>query len=230
MVLRVFNFLPKYVPEAVVKKGLAAHGGSLFHGEKLEIVALFCDMRGFTSISEELNPDAIVKMLNTYYEMMAEVVATHGGTVAQFVGDEIFAVFGAPLPIRDCVGSALRCALAMVERLKDINTKVAEVIGQDIRVGIGMNFGPVIAGNLGSEERLSYSVIGDTVNTAKRIEALANNERNTILIGESIFTHARHLVRTQDLPTMPLKGKKIDVKIYEVIGLRVDSVMKYDAG
>ncbi len=114
--------------------------------------------------------------------------------------------------------------------MKDINTKVADVIGRDIRVGIGMNFGPVIAGKLGSEERLSYSVIGDTVNTAKRIEALANNERNTILIGESIFTHARHLVRTQDLPAMPLKDKKTDVKIYEVIGLRVDSVMEYDAG
>ena len=228
--LRTLNLFTKYVPETVIKKGLAAHGGSLFHGDKLEIVALFCDMRGFTSISEELNPDAIVKMLNTYYEMMAAVVATHGGTVVQFVGDEIFAVFGAPLPIRDCVGSALRCALAMVERLKDINTKVADVIGQDIFVGIGMNFGPVIAGNLGSEERLSYSVIGDTVNTAKRIEALANNERNTILISESIFTHVRHLVRTQDLPAMPLKGKKTDVKIYEVLGLRVDSVVEYDAG
>jgi PAS domain S-box-containing protein len=228
--LRTLNLFTKYVPEAVVKKGLAAHGGSLFQGEKLEIVALFCDMRGFTSISEELNPDAVVKMLNTYYEMMAEVVATHGGTVAQFVGDEIFAVFGAPLPIRDCVGSALRCALAMVERLKDINTKVADLIGQDIRVGIGMNFGPVVAGNLGSEERLSYSVIGDTVNTAKRIEALANNARNTILIGESIYTRARHLVRTQDFPAMPLKGKKTDVKIYEVLGLRGDSVVEYDAG
>ena len=112
------------------------------------------------------------------------------------------------MPIRDCVGSALRCALTMVERLKDINTNMADVIGQDIRVGIGLNFGPVIAGNLGSEERLSYSVIGDTVNTAKRIEALANNERNTILIGESIFTHACHLVRTQALPATPLKGKR----------------------
>ncbi len=224
--LRTLNLFTKYVPEAVVKKGLAAQGGSLFHGEKLEIVALFCDMRGFTSISETLSPDGVVKMLNTYYTTMVEVINAHEGTVAQFVGDEIFAIFGAPMPIQDCTISALRCALAMVERLKDINAKIAGVIGQDIRVGIGLNYGPVIAGNLGSEERISYSITGDTVNTAKRIEALAKNGRDTILIGESIYKNARHLVITQALPAMLLKGKKTEIKVFEVLGLRGDSPVK----
>ena len=224
--LSTLNLFTKYVPEAVVKKGLAAHGGSLFHGEKLDIVALFCDMRGFTSISEQLSPDSVVKMLNTYYTMMVEVINAHEGTVVQFVGDEIFAIFGAPLPIQDCVESALRCALAMVERLKDINTTMADEIGQDIRVGIGLNYGPVIAGNLGSEERISYSVTGDTVNTAKRIESLAKNGRDTILIGESIYKNARHLVATQALPAMLMKGKKAEIKVFEVLGLRGDSPVK----
>ena len=224
--LSTLNLFTKYVPEAVVKKGLAAHGGSLFHGEKLEIVALFCDMRGFTSISEQLSPDSVVKMLNTYYTMMVEVINAHEGTVVQFVGDEIFAIFGAPLPIQDCVESALRCALAMVERLKDINTTMADEIGQDIRVGIGLNYGPVIAGNLGSEERISYSITGDTVNTAKRIESLAKNGRDTILIGESIYKNARHLVTTQALPAMLMKGKKAEIKVFEVLGLRGDSPEK----
>ena len=224
--LRTLNLFTKYVPEAVVEKGLAAHGGSLFHGERLEIVALFCDMRGFTSLSENLDPDTVVKMLNTYYTVMVEVINSFKGTVVQFVGDEIFAVFGAPLPIVDCVESALRCALAMVAGLKDINAKIANIIGQYINVGIGLNFGPVIACNLGSEERISYAVTGDTINTAKRIESLAKNGKNSILIGESIYKNARHLVITQALPAMLLKGKKTEIKIFEVLGLRGDSPIK----
>lgn len=224
--LRTLNLFTKYVPEAVVEKGLAAHGGSLFHGERLEIVALFCDMRGFTSLSENLDPDTVVKMLNTYYTIMVEVINSYKGTVVQFVGDEIFAVFGAPLPIEDCVESALRCALAMVERLKDINAKIANVIGQDINVGIGLNFGPVIACNLGSEERISYAVTGDTVNTAKRIESLAKIGKDSILFGESIYKNAHHLVITQALPAMLLKGKKTEIKVFEVLGLREDSPIK----
>ena len=224
--LRTLNLFTKYVPEAVVEKGLAAHGGSLFHGERLEIVALFCDMRGFTSLSENLDPDTIVKMLNAYYTVMVEVISSYKGTVVQFVGDEIFAVFGAPLPIEDCVESALRCALAMVERLKDINAKIANVIGQYINVGIGLNFGPVIACNLGSEERISYAVTGDTVNTAKHIESLSKFYKNSILIGESIYKNAGHLVKTQALPAMLLKGKKAEIKVFEVLGLREDSPIK----
>jgi adenylate cyclase len=100
------------------------------------------------------------------------------------------------------------------------------VIGQDIRVGIGLNYGPVIAGNLGSEERISYSITGDTVNTAKRIESLAKNGRDTILIGESIYKNTRHLVLTQALPSMLLKGKKTEVKVFEVLGLRGDLPVK----
>jgi PAS domain S-box-containing protein len=221
--LKTLNLFVKYVPEAVVKEGLKAHGGTLLRGEKRHIVALFCDMRGFTAISEALAPDTVVEMLNTYYTKMAEVITAHEGTVAQFVGDEIFAVFGAPLQIRNCVESALRCALAMVNRLNEVNAVVAEVIGQPIRVGIGLNYGPAVAGNLGSEKKLSYSVTGDTVNTAKRIESLAKGGKDTVLIGESIYARTRHLVVTRALPAMRLKGKQTEVNVYEVLGLRKTS-------
>jgi PAS domain S-box-containing protein len=217
---QTLDLFVKYVPETVVEKGLKARGGSLFRGEQLDVVALFCDMRDFTPLSERLAPDAVVELLNTYYTMMAKVIAAHEGVVNQFVGDEIFAVFGAPLPIRDCVGSAVRCALAMVHRLEAINAKVRTAIGQEIRVGIGLNYGPVIAGNLGSRDRISYSVTGDTVNTAKRIEALAKMGTNTILIGESVYEAARHLVTTKPWPAIPLKGKEAEVRVYEVLGLR----------
>ena len=224
--LKTLNLFTRYVPQAVVEKGLAAYGESLFHGERLEVVALFCDMRGFTSFSENLDPDTVVEMLNTYYTIMVEVINSYKGTVIQFVGDEIFAVFGAPLPIKDCIESALRCALDMVERLKDINAKIANVIGHDINVGIGLNFGPVVACNLGSEERISYAVTGDTVNTAKRIESLAKTENNSILIGESIYKNVSHLIIAQALPAMLLKGKQTEIEIYEVLGFREDSPIK----
>jgi len=218
--LKTLDLFTKYVPEAVVKKGLTAHGGTLFHGEKLEIVVMFCDIRAFTTLSEDLDPDTVVKLLNTYYAKMAEVITAYEGTVAQYVGDEIFAVFGAPLSIANCIERALLCSLAMVKRLKKINAILADLIGQDINIGIGLNYGPVIAGNLGSEERISYGVTGDTVNTAKRIESLAPKGKDSILIGESIFKHAGQLVITRALPAMLLKGKKTETKVYEVMGLR----------
>jgi adenylate cyclase len=138
------------------------------------------------------------------------------------VGDEIFVGFGAPLPIRDCVGSAVRCAVAMLKRLEAINARLQESIGREIRVAIGMDYGPVVAGNLGSDERISYSITGDTVNTAKRIESLAKNGTNTILVGEALHERARHLVTTKPWPPTPVKGKETQVKVYEVLGLRED--------
>jgi PAS domain S-box-containing protein len=220
---KTLNLFVKYVPESVVKRGLETQRGALFHGEQLDIVALFCDMRDFTSLSEKLAPDVIVRLLNTYYTMMAEVIAAHEGVINQFVGDEIFVGFGAPLPIRDCVASAVRCAVAMVERLEAINAELRGSIPRDIYVGIGMSYGPVVAGNLGSEERISYSITGDTVNTAKRIEALAKTGANTILVGEELHERARHLVTTRPWAPVSVKGKGKPVKVYELLSLREDA-------
>jgi PAS domain S-box-containing protein len=217
---KTLSLFVKYVPETVVKKGLETQRGALFHGEQLDIVALFCDMRGFTSLSEKLSPDVIVRLLNTYYTMMAEVIASHEGVINQFVGDEIFVGFGAPLRIRDCVSSAVGCAVAMVERLEAINARLRESVRREICIGIGMSYGPVVAGNLGSEERLSYSITGDTVNTAKRIESLAKTGTNTILVGEALHERARHLVTTKPWPPVSVKGKGTPVEVYEVLSLR----------
>jgi PAS domain S-box-containing protein len=219
---KTLSLFVKYVPETVVQRGLENQRGALFHGEQLDIVALFCDMRGFTSLSENLAPDVIVRLLNTYYTMMTEVISAHEGVVNQFVGDEIFVSFGAPLPIRDCVASAVRCALAMVKRLEAINARLRESIHREICIGIGMSYGPVVAGNLGSEERLSYSITGDTVNTAKRIESLAKTGTNTILVGEALHERARHLVTTKPWPPVSVKGKGTPVRVYEVLSLRED--------
>jgi PAS domain S-box-containing protein len=217
---KTLSLFVKYVPETLVKKGLQTQRGALLHGEQLDIVALFCDMRGFTSLSEKLAPDAIVRLLNSYCTMMAEVISAHEGVINQFVGDEIFVGFGAPLPIRDCVASAVRCAVAMVECLGAVNARLRDSVDREISVGIGMDFGPVVASNLGSEDRLFYSITGDTVNTAKRIESLAKTGPNTILIGEAVHERARDLVTTKPWPPTLVKGKGTPVKVYEVLSLR----------
>ena len=217
---RTLSLFVKYVPEAIVKKGLEPHGGSLFRGERLDIVVLFCDIRGFTSVAEKLEPNEVVSLLNTYYRMMAKVIASHEGVINQFVGDEIFVAFGAPLPIRDCVGSAARCAVEMVKRLEAINARLRASIGQEISVGIGLNYGPVVAGNLGSEDQISYSITGDTVNTAKRIESLVQAGTNAVLMGEAAYDRAQHLVAAKPWPRVAVKGKGVRVKVYEVLGLR----------
>jgi len=219
---KTLSLFAKYVPETVIRKGLETRRETLFQGEKLNIVVLFCDIRGFTSISEKLAPELVVNLLNTYYTMMADVIADHDGVINQFVGDEIFVGFGAPLPIQDCVASAVRCAVTMVTRLEAINAKLRDSIGQQIVVGIGMNYGPVVAGNLGSDERISYSITGDTVNTAKRIESLAKTGNNTVLIGETVYEKARQLVTTKPWPAVLVPGKAMPVKVYEVLSLRED--------
>ena len=139
---------------------------------------------------------------------MSEVIKKHEGVINQFVGDEIFISFGAPLPIREPEISAVQCALDMINKLEEINDSLRGMISKDIYVGIGINFGSIIAGNLGSDERLSYSITGDAVNTAKRIESLTRNLPNTILISQSIYDKVKSIVNTVPLGKVNIKGEK----------------------
>lgn len=219
---RTLNLFVKYVPDAVVRRGLEAGEGSLFHGEQLQVALLFCDLRGFTRVSESLSPRGVVTLLNTYYRMMSEVIALHEGVVNQFVGDEIFVTFGAPLPVRDSTEKAARCALAMVERMGEINSSLQAVIGEPIFVGIGVHYGPVVAGNLGSETQLSYSITGDAVNTAKRIESLAPAGGNTILLSDAALGQLRSQAAILPWPPARVKGKENPVAIHQLTALDED--------
>ncbi|MDA0338019.1 MAG: PAS domain S-box protein, partial [bacterium] len=162
---RTLNLFVKYVPDTVIRRGLEAGDGSLFHGDRLHVALLFCDLRGFTRVSESMSPDGIVALLNTYYRLMSEEITAHEGVITQFVGDEIFVTFGAPLPLRDSTDKAARCALAMVARMDEINSNLQDLTDGPLYVGIGVHYGQVVAGNLGSENQLSYSITGDAVNT-----------------------------------------------------------------
>ncbi len=215
---RILKLFMKYVPEPVVEKALRNSSTSIFEGEMRDITVLFCDIRGFTLMSEEVAPRDVVTFLNDYYALMTEVVKKHGGTVNQFVGDEVFATFGAPIQTQNNERNAVLCALDMLEKRRILNDRYAHPFGREVTIGIGINAGTVVAGNLGSEDKISYSVTGDTVNTGKRIETLTREAPNSILISELVFYKVQELIEYKSWGPIEVKGKKERLNIFEVLG------------
>jgi len=214
---KTLEMFTKYVPEPIVKKILAQSRQEIKEGEQLEVALLFCDIRNFTSLAEELSPGQVVHVLNVYYSKMSEVIKKHNGVINQFVGDEIFVSFGAPVPIENPEISAVRCAKDMIKKLKEINKSLGDIVTHTIVVGIGINYGSIIAGNLGSDDRLSYSITGDAVNTAKRIESLTRGIPNAILVSESIYNATKELVQTVPWGEIEMKGKHNTVNVYQIV-------------
>ncbi|MEO1449791.1 MAG: adenylate/guanylate cyclase domain-containing protein [Bacteroidota bacterium] len=217
---RTLKLFMQYVPESVVERALQDRGESIFEGEIREVTVLFCDIRGFTPMSEQLSPREVVAFLNDYYSMMTQVVKRHGGTVNQFVGDEVFASFGAPIAVDQHAQRAVRCAIEMMEKLAQLNESYRERMGREIEMGIGINTGEAVAGNLGSEDKISYSVTGDTVNTGKRIETLSKEVPNSILISDSVYEVASEILQVKVWDPIEVKGKRDKIQVYEVLGLR----------
>ncbi|MEM7371507.1 MAG: adenylate/guanylate cyclase domain-containing protein [Bacteroidota bacterium] len=214
---RTVQIFQRYVPEPVVKKVLSSSPDSIFEGEQRAVSVLFCDIRGFTSLSEQLPPRQVVGILNHYYRMMTEVVESYGGTVNQFVGDEVFAVFGAPMAQKDHEEQATLCAIEMIRTLDALNEICLESYQCEIHIGIGVNSGEVVAGNMGSSAHMAYSVVGDTVNTGKRIESLTKTKYDTIFISESIYRKVQDRVKARAHEPIAVKGKKEKIKVYEVL-------------
>lgn len=215
---KTVNIFSKYVPKPVVDSALNSLEGPEIKGELLEATVLFCDIRGFTPLSEELEPEKVVLLLNEYYSTMADVVLRHNGSVNQFAGDEVYATFGAPLAYPNNSHNAVFCALEMLEMRKELNKRLQEKFGVSIDLGIGINAGKVIAGNMGSSDRINYGVIGDTVNTGKRIESLTRETPNSIFISDKVYQEVAHMVVTQNMGPLEVRGKKEKVIIHKLLG------------
>jgi adenylate cyclase len=216
---RTLNLFKRYVPSAVVEQTLSAPDDlSMLSGELIEVTALFCDIRNFTEISCNLSPKEVVKFLNHFYQLMTDCVKRHNGSVNQFVGDEVFATFGAPLSYPENHINAVFAAIEMINATREFNTDFSSRIHHRIEVGIGINTGEVVAGNLGTVEQMQYSITGDTVNTAKRIETLTKDSPNTILINDSTWWKVKSIFETRPREPVMVKGKKEPLKVYEVIG------------
>lgn len=214
---KTLKLFSKYVPESVVEKSLHESEDSIFEGEQRNIAVLFCDIRGFTRISEAMSPKEVVSFLNDYYSIMSGSIKRHNGFVMQFVGDEIFASFGAPVTYKNNEENAVFCALDMIKQLEKFNQLYCNKVGTNIKIGIGINGGEVIAGNLGTEDRINYSITGDTVNTGKHIESITKQMPDTILISNSIYEKTRHLIKTKTFDPVAVKGKKEKIAVFQVL-------------
>src|SRR2546428_107474 len=182
--------------------------------EKRPVVLFFSDIRGFTPMSETTSPDAIATLLTEYFTEMVEVVFEHGGTLDKFIGDAIMALWGAPMAHEDDADRAMRCALDQLAALEKLNAKWREEGRPELRIGIGINFGEVFAGNVGSDRRLEYTVIGDAVNTAKRLCDTAGP--NEVLMSEPFYQQLKQPPKVDPLEPIHVKGKSKTVPVYRV--------------
>ncbi|MDD9940174.1 MAG: GAF domain-containing protein [Myxococcales bacterium] len=211
---RFERLLSPAIAELVVNGEVAVEKG----GQVRDTTVFFSDIRGFTAMSERSSAEAIVQMLNEYFELMVEVIFKHEGTLDKFVGDEIMALFGAPVAHADDAHRAVSVAVEQLRVLRGWNEERIRRGEAAVEIGIGINSGELVAGYLGSSRALEYTVIGDTVNTAARLCSAAKG--GEIIISRATYERVRDRFEVQELPPATVKGKAQPLKIYRVLGER----------
>jgi adenylate cyclase len=215
---RVRDLLGKVISPAVATELL--RNGVALGGEEREVTILFSDLRNFTTVSEKQSPQEALSLLNDYFTRMAAIVEKHEGVVDKYVGDGLMALFGAPLDQPDKADCAMKAALEMSEALDELNRQWQQRGLPALDVGIGINTDVVVAGNMGSEQRLNYTVIGDGVNLASRLEDLTKSREygTRIIISGSTHAKGKGRYRTRRLGEVAVKGKQNSTEIYALLG------------
>ncbi len=208
----------RYVAREVVEEILKNPEHIVLTGERRDVTVLFCDIRGFTPLSERLPPEEVVALLNEFYTLMIDTTFKYDGTLDKFLGDAVMAIFGAPIAHKDHSIRAIRTAVAMKAGVEEWAKKRLGEGKESIAVGIGVSAGEAVAGTVGAENRMEYTVIGDRVNLAARLEA--NAKPGQILISQWTYEKAAGLVDVRSLGSMKVKGKEEEVEVYEVLGLK----------
>ena len=217
----VTNLFGKYVSPSVVNDILEGEEGITLEGRAQEVTVLFSDLRSFTTLSESLSPRETGRLLNIYFDTMIPIVFDHQGTLDKLIGDAIMAFFGAPGTLQEHPVKAAQTALHMVERLKKLTVDRKDIKGVDrLDVGIGLNTGQVIVGNLGSHRFMDYTVIGDTVNLGSRLEGLNKTYGTSIIISRSTAERLDTRFVTRELDKVMVKGKEDAVTIFELMGFK----------
>jgi adenylate cyclase len=214
MIKRAFS---RYVAREVVNEILKAPEQIALTGARRQVTVLFCDIRGFTATAESLPPEEVVELLNAFYDLMIETTFKHDGTLDKFLGDGVMAVFGAPLYRPDHALMAARTALAMQASIRELSARRVAAGKSPLNVGIGLNAGEVIAGTVGTDTRMEYTVVGDCVNLAARLESRACPGQ--ILISADTYTRLNGEVRGRALGRFSVKGKDEAVEVWELLGL-----------
>jgi adenylate cyclase len=215
--LFIKNAFKQYLSPAVIEE-LIQHPERLkLGGERRELSIFFSDLEGFTSISEGLEPEALTALLNEYLTAMTDIIQEEGGTVDKYEGDAIIAFWNAPLQQADHAGHSVRAAMRCQAKLAEMRPSVRERIGRDLRMRIGINSGPAVVGNLGSHTRFDYSMLGDAVNLAARLEGINKQFGTYTIISEATLERMEEAFPVRELSRVAVVGRKDPVRIYEPI-------------
>lgn len=214
---RMKTTLYRYMTPGVADRVMALGDDALMVGERKNVTILFSDIRGYTTLTENLEASKVVELLNQYFETMVESVFNHQGTLDKFIGDALMAVFGAPLPLENHAWLTVQTALDMRQRLAEFNQRRILENQPQIQIGIGISSGEVVSGNIGSQRRMDYTVIGDGVNLSSRLESVTKEYGCDIILSEYTYNLCKEKIWVRELDTIRVKGKNRSVKIYELI-------------
>ena len=206
-----------YLSTEVVNEILKSPGGSEIRGELREITILVSDIRDFTRTTESLEPAQVLELINRYLEAMTDIIMKHGGTIDEFTGDGILVFFGAPTPVRDHCTRAVACALGMQKAMEELNRGNVRLGLPELQMGIGINSGQLIVGNIGSDKRKKYGAVGIPINLAFRVQAEA--EGGEVLVSPAVFHNLGGELLVEEKRQCSLKGIEQPVTLYRVEGL-----------
>jgi adenylate cyclase len=205
----------KYVGEEVLEMILADPEKTWLKGHKNDATILFADIRGFTAYAETREPEAVVDMLNTYFDIATRAILDYGGYVDKFIGDCVLGVFGVPVFRRDHTERTVRAAMDLMDRLRRQSIRGNFLLSS---VGVGIHTGPIVSGNIGSQAKMEYTVIGDTVNLASRLSGLAGP--GEVLVTDAVVERVRELIRVEPAGTRSIKGKAAPVDTFRVMSIQ----------
>jgi len=212
-----------YLTASVINEMLKDPTKLKLGGDKKDLTVLFSDIRGFTTVSEKLTPEELVHLLNEYLTAMTDIVFKYDGLLDKYMGDAIMAVYGAPLDQPDHPLRACRTALDMIRALKKLQEKWAAEGRPQLNIGVGINTGEMVVGNMGSQMRFDYTVMGDSVNLGSRLEGINKEYGTNIVISEFTYAKVKDALLCRELDSVRVKGKKLPVKIYELLGTKEDT-------
>jgi adenylate cyclase len=214
---QIRTYFSRYLTDAVVKSLLETPEGLKLGGDRRKVTILMCDLRGFSTISEKMPPEKVVEILNVFLGTMTEAIATYQGTIDEFIGDAILVLFGAPIHREDDAARAVASAIAMQLAMRSVNEKLAQMQLPEIAMGIGINTGEVVAGNIGSQSRAKYAVVGNHVNLTARIESYTVGGQ--ILISETTYAEVQEIAKTNGSMEVEPKGVSHPISIYDICGI-----------
>jgi adenylate cyclase len=210
---KIRTMFQKFVPADVIEQ-FFANPEKMLVGENRVISILFSDIRSFTSISEQLEPDDLVNSLNRYFTVMVNIIDARKGTIDKYIGDAIMAFFGAPARHKDDALNSVLAGIEMTEALEEFNANQRKLSKPEFRIGVGINYGVVTVGNIGTDKKMDYTIIGDMVNLASRMEGLTKKYKQPILISESLHRKVHEEIPSRLIDTVAVKGRAKGVKIY----------------